>query len=87
MNEMFSNNHVEHSIEKIVQVEPSPVEEIEAGPVGIDATALDYFTQEEIARLCKVKQAVAEGRYSDLTPEHRKLLFVQWLVDHGRLKS
>jgi hypothetical protein len=62
--------------------EPVPVE---TGP--IDVEGLDLFTSEEVARLLKVKQAVVDGRYTDITNEHRKLLFVQWLVEHGRLSS
>jgi hypothetical protein len=58
---------------------------VETGPIEIEGLA--DFTPEETARLLKVKQAVAQGRYSDITPEHRKLMFVQWLVKQGRLSS
>ena len=56
---------------------------VEKGPIKIEG--LEDFTPEETARLLKVKQAVAQGHYTDITPEHRKLLFAQWLVEHGRL--
>ena len=64
--------------------QPVPVE---TGPIDAQTMVLDMFNATEIDRLLRVKQAVAEGRYSDITFEHRKLLFVQWLVEHGRLTS
>jgi hypothetical protein len=58
---------------------------VESGPVEIEG--MEEFTPDEITRLLEVKQAVASGRYTDITNEHRKLLFVQWLIEHDRLKS
>jgi hypothetical protein len=58
---------------------------VESGPVEIEG--MEEFTPDEITRLLEVKQAVAAGRYTDITNEHRKLLFVQWLIEHDRLKS
>ncbi len=57
---------------------------VEIGPVEGDLA--DEFTPEEITRLLRVKREIAEGRYTDITPEHRRLLFVEWLVEHGKLK-
>ena len=48
---------------------------------------LEGFTPEEVAALVKTKEAVEQGHYSDLTNEHRKLLFVKWLVEHEKLTS
>ena len=48
---------------------------------------LEGFTPQEVASLVKTKEAVEQGRYSDLTDEHRKLLFVKWLVEHEKLTS
>lgn len=62
-----------------------PVEVVPVVPVVIEE--LEGFTPQEIMRLVKVKADIARGRYSDITNEHRKLLFVQWLVEHDRLKS
>lgn len=56
--------------------------QVETGPIEIEG-----FNAEETARLLKVKMEVANGRYTDITNEHRKLLFVQWLVEHGKLSS
>jgi hypothetical protein len=48
---------------------------------------LEGFSPEEIASLARVKQDIERGRYTDITDEHRKLLFVKWLVDHDKLGS
>jgi hypothetical protein len=77
MSELVDKKRKERKADKTVPVETGPIE-IE-GPEG--------FTPEETARLFKVKVAVANGRYSDITDEHRKLLFVQWLIEHGKLTS
>jgi hypothetical protein len=58
---------------------------VETGPIEIEG--LEDFTSAEIARLLNVKQAIAQGRFTDITPEHRKLQFVQWLLEHGKLSS
>ncbi len=56
--------------------------------VAVSAPAeLEGFTPQEMMRMVKVKGDIARGRYSDITTEHRKLLFVQWLIEHDRLKS
>lgn len=57
---------------------------VENGPVEIE---VEGFTPEEVARLVKARQAIASGRYTDVTNEHRKLLFVQWLIEHNKLNS
>ncbi len=48
---------------------------------------LEGFTPDEVARMSKMRERIKAGEYSDLTKEYRKLLFVQWLIDHDRLKS
>lgn len=77
MSEIVDKKRKERKAQETVPVEKGPIE-IE-GPEG--------FTPEETARLFKVKAEIANGRYSDITNEHRKLLFVQWLVEHGKLTS
>ncbi len=61
--------------------------QVETGPVEMEVEAVEGFTPEEVARMVKVRQAIANGRYTDVTNEHRKLLFVQWLIDHDKLNS
>jgi len=48
---------------------------------------LEGFTPEQVAALEKTKEAVQQGRYSDITNEHRKLLFVKWLLEHDKIAS
>jgi hypothetical protein len=48
---------------------------------------LEGFTPDEVAALVRTKEAVEKGRYSDITDEHKKLLFVKWLVAHDKLAS
>jgi hypothetical protein len=48
---------------------------------------LEGFTTEEIASLVRAKEDIEKGRYSDITDEHKKLLFVKWLLDHDKLGS
>ncbi len=48
---------------------------------------LEGFTHEEVASLVRAKEAIEMGRYSDITNEHRKLLFIKWLVEHEKLGS
>lgn len=61
--------------------------QVETGPVQIEVEEVEGFTPEEVVRMVKVRQAIAAGRYTDVTNEHRKLLFVQWLIDHDKLNS
>ena len=58
---------------------------VETGPIEVEEP--EGFTPEEVALLLKVKGDIATGRYSDITNEHRKLLFAQWLVQHGKLRK
>jgi hypothetical protein len=60
---------------------------VTAEPLNDGDTLLDGFTATQIAALARVKQDVASGRYSDMTPEHRKWLFAKWLVEHDRISG
>jgi hypothetical protein len=48
---------------------------------------LEGFTPDEVAALVRTKEAIEKGLYSDITYEHKKLLFVKWLVAHDKLAS
>lgn len=64
---------------------PKDIVPVETGPIEMEE---QYdFTPEEISRMMRVKADIAHGRYSDITTEHKKLLFVQWLIEHGKLQS
>jgi len=65
--------------QKRVEPEPDPTPQL--------ANLLEGFTSDEVASLVRTKEAVEKGRYSDITNEHRKLLFVKWLIEHDKLAS
>jgi len=81
MSEMTDKKSKERKAGDPVPVETGPIDPIE------ESEELAGFDHQEIARLLKVKHEIAAGRYSDITNEHRKLLFVQWLIEHGKLYS
>lgn len=58
---------------------------VETGAIVVEE--LDGFTPEEVARMAGMRDRIKAGEYSDLTKEYRKLLFVQWLIDHDKLRS
>lgn len=58
---------------------------VEAGPVVLEE--LEGFTPEEVAHMSEIRDKIRAGEYSDLTKEYRKLLFVQWLIEHDKLRS
>lgn len=58
-----------------IEVETGAIEEVEG------------FSPEEVARMSKIKQRIGAGEFTDITDEYRKLLFVQWLIDHEKLRS
>ncbi len=58
---------------------------VETGPVVVEE--LEGFTPEEVARMSEIRDKIRAGQYSDLTKEYRKLLFVQWLIEHDKLRS
>lgn len=59
--------------------------DVEIGAVEIEA--LEGFTPEEVARMSKIKQRIGAGEFTDITDEYKKLLFVQWLIEHEKIRS
>jgi hypothetical protein len=45
------------------------------------------FSSEEIASLFSVKALYQQGAYHEATPEYKRLEFVRWLYQQGRLQS
>ena len=45
------------------------------------------FSHEQITRLLRIKERYQQGAYQETTPEQRRLKFVRWLYQHGRLQS
>jgi hypothetical protein len=45
------------------------------------------FTTGEIARLMALRDCFERGDYRELSQEHKRLLFVRWLIENGRLSG
>ena len=45
------------------------------------------FSIEEIASLFRLKELYQRGAYHEATPEYKRLAFVRWLYEQGRLQS
>ena len=45
------------------------------------------FSSEEIARLFRFKARYQQGAYQEATAEFKRLAFVRWLYEQGRLQS
>ena len=58
-------------------------------PTITEARQLEYvgFSSEQIASLFRVKALYQRGAYHEVTPEYKRLAFVRWLYNQGRLQS
>ena len=45
------------------------------------------FSSEQVARLFRVKALYQQGAYHEATSEYKRLAFVRWLYQQGRLQS
>ncbi len=45
------------------------------------------FSSEQIASLFSIKALYQRGAYHEATPEYKRLAFVRWLYEQGRLHS
>jgi hypothetical protein len=45
------------------------------------------FSSEQITRLFRLKARYQRGVYHEATPEYKRLAFVRWLYQQGRLQS
>jgi hypothetical protein len=45
------------------------------------------FSSEEIASLFRVKALYQRGAYYEATPEYKRMEFIRWLYQQGRLQS
>ncbi len=61
----------------------------EQSPTMMEVRQLEYvgFSREQIARLERVKALYQRGAYHEATPEYKRLAFVRWLYQQGRLQS
>jgi hypothetical protein len=58
-------------------------------PTITEARNLEHvgFSSEQIASLLSIKARYQRGAYYEATPEHKRLAFVRWLYQQGRLQS
>ena len=58
-------------------------------PTTMEVQQLEYvgFSSEQIARLFSIKALYQRGAYHEATPEYKRLAFVRWLYEQGRLQS
>ncbi len=45
------------------------------------------FSREQITRLLSIKELYHQGAYHEATAAYKRLQFVRWLYQHGRLQS
>lgn len=45
------------------------------------------FSRQQIVDLCRIKALYQQGDYHAATAEYKRLKFVRWLYQHGRLQS
>jgi len=57
-------------------------------PTTLEVQQLEYvgFSSEEIASLFSIKALYQQGAYHEATPEYKRLAFVRWLYEQGRLQ-
>ena len=58
-------------------------------PTRTEIRNLEYvgFSSEQIASLFRFKELYQRGAYHEATPEFKRLEFVRWLYQQGRLQS
>ncbi len=58
-------------------------------PTMTEVRDLEYvgFSSEQIAGLFRVKALYQQGAYHEATPEYKRMAFVRWLYQQGRLQS
>ena len=58
-------------------------------PTMTEVRHLEYvgFSSEQITSLFRIKALCQRGAYHEATPEYKRLAFVRWLYQQGRLQS
>jgi hypothetical protein len=58
-------------------------------PTMIEVRNLEHvgFSSEQIASILRIKALYQRGAYHEATPEYKRLAFVRWLYQQGRLQS
>ena len=58
-------------------------------PTMIEVRNLEHvgFSSEQIASLLRIKALYQRGAFHEASPEYKRLAFVRWLYQQGRLQS
>jgi hypothetical protein len=58
-------------------------------PTMIEVRNLEHvgLSSEQIASILRIKALYQRGAYHEATPEYKRLAFVRWLYQQGRLQS
>jgi hypothetical protein len=58
-------------------------------PTMLEVRNLEHvgFSSEQIASILRIKALYQRGAYHEATPEYKRLAFVRWLYQQGRLQS
>jgi hypothetical protein len=58
-------------------------------PTGTEVRNLEHvgFSVEEIASLFRLKELYQQGGYHEATAEYKRLAFIRWLYQQGRLQN
>jgi hypothetical protein len=58
-------------------------------PTMIEVRNLEHvgFSSEQIASILRIKALYQRGAYHEATSEYKRLAFVRWLYQQGRLQS
>ena len=58
-------------------------------PTMIEVRNLEHvgFSSEQIVSLLSIKALYQRGAYHEASPEYKRLAFVRWLYQQGRLQS
>ena len=58
-------------------------------PTMIEVRNLEHvgFSSEQIASILRIKALYQRGAYHEANPEYKRLAFVRWLYQQGRLQS
>ena len=72
------------TLEVNAMTEPMPAP---ASPGPTPELLAPDFSAAEIARLERLRARYRRGEFDERTQEHKRLLFVRWLVEHDRISG
>jgi hypothetical protein len=57
------------------------------GREALDVAQPEKFTEEQQARLARLRRAIVRGERSDRYPVDKRQDFIRWLIDQGKLSE